>query len=150
MKISEALRNYGVLPRGCDLVFEDRDEEKELDKQTLRKLFQEEMALAIRNGYLRPRDARRIGIDRGLYTAKEMVGIPENFGEELTATTIRENLTGPVQPQEALEAGTPAPKTTPGQIGGNTMAEDAGRTHVGVPNNTSGGRLAKNKRKAKR
>ena len=121
MKIAEAFSNYGVLPRGCKMVFEDRDEEKVMDQQTLRKLFQEEMAMAVRNGVIPPSKARQIGISRGLYTEKDFEGIPEDYGLDLIAPS----------------------KQKIGQIGGNTIAENAGRTNVGVPNENAGGRLLK-------
>lgn len=124
MKIAEAFANYGVLPRNTEMVFEDRDEEKELDKQTLRKLFQEEMALAIRNGFISPDAARKLGIERGLYNEKDFADIPEGYGEGVANAPrgLRDNL---------------------GQTGDNTMAEDASRTDVGTPNNTVGDRLRK-------
>jgi hypothetical protein len=122
MKISEAFKNYGVLPRGAEMVFEDRDEEKELDKQTLRKLFQEEMALAVRNGVIDPPSARKIAIARGLYRESDFVEVPEGYGIDLINKPTAGNV---------------------GQIGGNTMAEDAGRTETGAQNETGGGRLRK-------
>jgi hypothetical protein len=103
-------------------VFEDRDEEKELDKQTLRKLFQEEMALAIRNGVIDPDTARKLGIARGLYREADFSNIPAGYGLDLISNPTAGNI---------------------GQTGGNTMAEDAGRTDVNVPNETGGGRLRK-------
>jgi len=120
MKIAEAFKNYGVMPRDYDMIFEDRDEQRELDKQTLRKLFQEEMALALRNGFLTPEAARKIGVQRGFYTETEMAAIPAEYGVDMLL-----------------------PKQNLGNTGGNTIAEDAGRTDVGTPNNTVGGRLRK-------
>ena len=120
MKIAEALLNYGVLPRGYEMVFEDLDEQRELDKQTLRKLFQEEMALALRNGFLTPDAARKIGTQRGFYTETEMATIPTGYGEDLLL-----------------------PKQNFGDTGGNTISEDSGRTGGGAPDNTAGGRLRK-------
>ena len=120
MKIAQAFKNYGVLPRGCEMVFEVRDEEKELAKAELRKLFQEEMALGLRNGFLPPDAARKIGISRGIYEEKELIDIPKEYGDDMVL-----------------------PKQTIGGTGGNTIAEDAGRTNVGTPNNTGGERLRK-------
>lgn len=120
MKIAEAFGNYGVLPRGYEMIFEDRDEQRELDKQTLRKLFQEEMALALRNGFLSPDAARKIGVKRGFYTETEMANVAEGYGEDKLL-----------------------PKQGIGNTGGNTIAEDAGRTGGGAPENNSGAALRK-------
>lgn len=120
MKIAEAFKNYGVLPRGYDMIFEDRDEQRELDKQTLRTKFQEEMALALRNGFLTHDAARKIGIDRGFYTETDLAGIPTEYGKDL------------VQPKQNL-----------GDTGGNTIVEDAGRTGTEPPQSNAGGRLRK-------
>lgn len=120
MKIAKAFKNYGVLPRGYDMIFEDRDEQRELDKATLRKTFQEEMALALRNGYLTPDAARKIGIQRGFYTETELAGIPEDYGKDLLL-----------------------PKQNFGDTGGNTISEDASRTRSGPPEPNSGAGLRK-------
>jgi hypothetical protein len=120
MKIAEAFGNYGVLPRGYEMIFEDRDEQRELDKQTLRKLFQEEMALALRNGFLSPDAARKIGVKRGFYTETEMANVAEGYGEDK------------LLPRQGI-----------GNTGGNTIAEDAGRTGEGAPESNSGAALRK-------
>lgn len=126
MKIAEAFKNYGVLPRDYEMIFEDRDEQRELDKATLRKTFQEEMALALRNGFLTPDAARKIGVQRGFYTETDMTSIPVGYGEDLLL-----------------------PKQNFGDTGGNTISEDAGRTGSGAPDNTAGGRLRKSYELAK-
>lgn len=118
MKIAEAFKNYGVFPRGYQMVFEDRDEQRELDKATLRRTFQEEMALAIRNGYLTEDSAREIGIKRGFYTEAELAATPKGYKIMVPNNPI-------------------------GQTGGNTIAEDAGRTGGTKPEPLAGGRLRK-------
>jgi hypothetical protein len=120
MKIAEAFKNYGVLPRGYEMIFEDLDQQRALDKQTLQKLFQEEMALGLRNGFLTPDAARKIGIARGIYPESELADIPQGYGEDLLL-----------------------PKQTIGNTGGNTIAEDAGRTPSGVTEPNAGARLRK-------
>lgn len=120
MKIAQAFQNYGVLPRGAKMVFDVRDEEKELSKQELRAKFQEEMGLAIRSGFLTPDAARKIGIERGIYEERELADIPEGYGE-----------------------GMALPKQPLGTDGGNTLAEDAGRTNSGQQKQTVGDRLRK-------
>lgn len=121
MKIADAFANYGVFPAGYQMVFEDRDEQRELDKQTLRKLFQEEMALAIRNYEFPPETALKIGVARGLYKEADFADVPKGYGLGL------------------LFGG----KQTLGNQGGNTMAEDAGRTPAGAQDNSIGNRLMK-------
>lgn len=125
MKIAKAFQNYGVLPRDCEMIFEDRSEEKELDKQTLRKMFQEEMALAIRNGFLSPGAARKISIDRGLYKKGDFAGMEQDYGEGVANAPKNSNSDGV------------------GPSGGNTVSEDAGRTDTGAENDTAGARLRK-------
>lgn len=122
MKLTEYFRNYGVLPRGYKMVFEDLDEEKELDKQTLRRMFQEEMAMALRNGVITPAAARKIAIERGLYLPSEFDGIPEEYGLDLLRPGTRQNV---------------------GQVGGNTIAEDVDRVDTGAQNERTGNRLQK-------
>lgn len=124
MKIAEAFKNYGVLPRGYEMIFEDLDQQRALDKQTLQKLFQEEMALATRNGVIDSATARKIAISRGFYTETELASVPADYGKDFFK-----------------------PKQTIGGVGGNTIAEDAGRTGEGAPDNTSGGRLRKDTEK---
>lgn len=120
MKIAEAFSNYGVLPRGYKMIFEDLDQQRAIDKQTVQKLFQEEMALAVRNGVLTASSARKIGLLRGIYTEQEMAEVPEGFGDDFFT---------PLQPY--------------GGTGGNTIVEDSERTRVGTPEQNSGAGLRK-------
>jgi hypothetical protein len=122
MKIAEAFKNYGVLPRGYEMVFEDRDEQRSLDRQLIRKAFQEEMALALRNGFITPEKARKIGVERGIYTESELSNIAPDYGLSL--------LTAAKQPF--------------GNQGGNTIVQDAERTGSNVPEPNSGAALRKN------
>jgi hypothetical protein len=121
--LSEALRNYGVLPKGVEMRFNDKDEQEELERQTVRTKALEEYALAIRNFVLTPGAARRDLIERGIYTEKTISGIPDEYG-------IKEM--DPNQNKNEL-----------GQTGGNTMLEDTQRTDKGKQNETVGDRLRK-------
>lgn len=121
MKIAEAFKNYGILPRGYEMIFEDRDQQRSLDKQTIRKTFQEEMALALRNGFLTPDVARKIGINLGIYTENELAGIPLKYGEGMAQ----------------------ANKQPFGNTGGNTVIPDASRTGPGAPEPNAGAGLRK-------
>lgn len=119
-EIPEAFRNYGVLPRGCELIFQAKDMQEELEKQTLRKLALEEVALALRNGVLTPDAARKDLVRRAIYDEVTVEGIESEYGNDIVV-----------------------PKQNIGPTGGNTMAEDAGRTPTGAQNNTGSGRLQK-------
>lgn len=101
--IADAFRNYGVLPRGCQMRFNDKDEQEELERQTVRSKALEEYAIAIRNYVLTPEAARNDLVRRGIYDEETISGIPEEYG--LTQ----------------LSGGGQGGKNPVGQIGGNTM-----------------------------
>lgn len=115
-KITEAFRNYGVLPRGAEMVFTDKNEQEERERQEVRTSALEEYALAIRNGMMSAETARKDAVKRGIYD-KWM--LTEKLPEIFTGTN-------PL-----------------GQRGGNTMREDAGRTDSGKPRERVGDRLRK-------
>jgi hypothetical protein len=115
MKIAEAFKNYGVLPRGYEMIFEDRDEQRSMDQQLIRKAFQEEMALALRNGFVTPEKARSIGVERGIYTAKELAGIPADYGLDLLAPAKQPiGGTGGTNPANQTRTGGGAPEPNAG------------------------------------
>lgn len=115
-KITEGLKNYGVLPRNATMIFTDKNEQEEREKQEVRTLAQEEYALAIRNGMMSPSTARKDAVKRGIY---EKWMLEESLPQIITG----EN---PV-----------------GQRGGNTIREDAGRQTTGKPRERVGDRLRK-------
>lgn len=121
--LSEAFRNYGVLPKGTEMRFNDKDEQEELERQTVRTKALEEYALAIRNYVLTPEAARQDLIERGIYTQKTIAGIPAEYGIAQMDKSQNKN---PV-----------------GQKGGNTMLEDTQRTDKGKQSGTVGDRLRK-------
>jgi hypothetical protein len=112
MKIAEAFSNYGVMPQDYEMVFETQDEQREQDRQNLLKAFEEEMTLAIRSGLLDHDTARKIAVERGFYSQKDIDMVPKGYGLEVL-------LSG---------------KQPFGNSGGNTFSEDASRTNVGIPN----------------
>jgi hypothetical protein len=120
-KIQEAFKNYGILPRGASMRFNDKDEQEALEKQEVRTSAMEEMAIATRSGILTPDAARKDLVARGIYDEKTVAGIAEDYGNDIVAPS----------------------KDPIGQTGGNTIREDAGRQKTGKPNQTSGGRLRK-------
>lgn len=120
-KISNAFKTYGVLPRGCDLVFEYKNTQDELEKQEIRTKAMEEIALSLRNGVLTPQAARDDLVRRGIYTRETVAGIAEDYGKDIL-------LRG---------------KGNVGQIGGNTMTEDTSRQDTGAQSGTVGDLLRK-------
>lgn len=122
--LSEGLKNYGVLPRGCEMRFNDKDEQEELERQTVRTQAMEEYAISTRSYILTPEAARQDLVRRGIYEKETVAGIPANYGEK------------------QLDKNS-APKQTVGPKGGNTIAEDANRNETGKPDEKSGDQLRK-------
>lgn len=116
----EAYKTYGVVPRGYVLEFDDRNQAEELERQEIRTKAMEEYAMALRNGVLTPEAVRKDAVRRGIYDKDTVEGIIATYGNDIVA-----------------------PKTNLGQIGGNTVAEDASRVNTGKPNQTIGDRLQK-------
>jgi hypothetical protein len=106
--ISDAFRNYGVLPRGAEMRFQDRDEQEELEKQTVRTKAMEEMAIAINSHALTPQAAARSLVARGIWSEKDIASIPESFWAMFE--------------QQPAGVGQPV-----GSRGGNTIVEDVKR-----------------------
>jgi hypothetical protein len=120
-KVSSAFKTYGVLPRGCELTFEYKNTQDELEKQEIRTKAMEEIALSLRNGVLTPQAARDDLVRRGIYTRETVAGIAEEYGKDIL-------LRG---------------KGNVGQIGGNTMSEDTSRQDTGAQSQSVGDRLRK-------
>lgn len=116
----EAYKTYGVLPRGCEMEYDDRNQAEELENQEIRTKAMEEYAMSLRNGVLTPEAVRRDAVKRGIYEKDTVEGIIATYGNDIVA-----------------------PKTNIGQTGGNTITENASRTPTGKPNETIGNRLQK-------
>jgi len=116
----ESFKNYGVVPRNADMVFNDRNEQEEIEKQEIRTKATEEAVMAVRAGILTPEAARQDLVSRGIYTKETVAGIAEDYGNDIVK-----------------------PKQNVGDIGGSTVGEDTGRMDTGKPNETGGGRLRK-------
>jgi hypothetical protein len=129
--LTESYRNYGVLPRGCSMRFNDKDEQEELERQEVRTKAMEEMAIAINSHALTPEAAARDMIRRGIWDEETIKDIPEEFWKQFEK-----------QPEN--------PKQPVGSRGGNTIVEDTGRQETGKPNLTVGDRLRKMLRKGQR
>jgi hypothetical protein len=122
--LSEAFRNYGVLPRGAEMRFNDKDEQEELERQEVRTKAVEEMAIAVSRKMLTPEAAARSMIRRGIWSEDDIQDISDEFWKA-----------GETMPQPGGQ--------TVGDRGGNTIREDAGRQDTGKPNETVGDRLRK-------
>lgn len=122
--LSEAFRNYGVLPRGTEMRFNDKDEQEELERQTVRTKAVEEMAIAVNTRMLTPEAAARDMVARGIWDDTTIEKISPEFWAQFEK-----------QPEEK--------KQPVGDRGGNTILEDAGRQDTGAQNLTVGDRLRK-------
>jgi hypothetical protein len=119
-RMVESFKAYGVLPRGAVMVYNDVDEQEELEKQAVRTAAMEETAISTRSGILTPDAARQDLVRRNIYDKATVAGIAEDYGNDIVA-----------------------PKQNIGATGGNTIAEDAGRQTTGKQDETVGGRLRK-------
>lgn len=118
--ITEGFYNYGVLPRGCKLVFSDKDEQEELERQEVRTKAVEEAAMSVNTGILSPEAAARDLVRRGIYDEETIQDL-----EAFWKLKLEER------------------KQPVGSRGGNTILEDAGRADSGKTNVTIGDRLRK-------
>lgn len=116
----EAYKTYGVLPRDCEMIYDDKNQAEELERQEVRTKALEEAAIAARSGIIPPENIRQDLVRRGIYDKATIDGILAEYGNDIVA-----------------------PKQPIGPTGGNTIAEDAGRVSTGRPNQTIGNRLQK-------
>lgn len=118
--LTEAFRNYGVLPRGVKMVFNDKNEQEEMERQEVRTKAMEEAVMASRAKIFPRRFIAEQLVKRGIFPTLD--GIPEEFWNE-------EN--------------DPDSKNKIGQVGGSTAGEDARRVENGRQEVNAGGRLRK-------
>ena len=118
--ITEAFKNYGVLPRGVKMVFNDKNEQEEMERQEVRTKAMEEAVMAARAKIFPRKFIAEQLVSRGIFSSME--GIPDTFWSD-------EN--------------DPDNKNKIGQTGGSTAAEDARRVENGRQEANAGGRLRK-------
>jgi hypothetical protein len=123
--IVEGFKNYGVIPRGYKMIFNDKNLQEEMEKQEVRTKAMEESAIAVNSGILSPQAAAKSLVARGIYQEKDIVGLEEFWAKMADAKTN--------QP----------PKQPVGGAGGNTILQDAQRQDTGKTSQTIGNRLAK-------
>lgn len=110
--VIEGFKNYGIIPRNASMQFNDKNEQEELEKQTIRTKALEEAAIAVNSNILTPQAAAEMLVERGIYTQDDISSIPDTFW------------------QAAADSKSGANDKNMGR-GGNTLAEDAGRTDAG-------------------
>lgn len=125
--LSNAFRNYGVMPRGYRMVFKDKNQEEEAEMQEVRTRAAEEAAILVNSKIFPPEVIAQMLVDRGIYPQSALDNTPEEWWK--LAMEAAKN-----------EAN---PKQSIGSRGGNTTAEDAGRTDGNKPRTRTGDRLRK-------
>jgi len=120
----EAFKNYGVVPRGYEMIYNDRNEQEEMEKQEIRTKAIEEIVMAVRAGILTPEAARRDLVTRGIYTKETVRDIEAGYGDDIVA-----------------------PKQKLGDTGGSTVGNDTSRVDTGKTDENKSGRLTKMLRK---
>lgn len=118
--LTESFKNYGVIPRGTKLQFNDKNEQEELEKQEVRTKALEEAAIAARAKIFPRKYIAEDLVKRGIYPSLD--GIPEEFWND----------------QNQIETNNPV-----GQRGGNTIREDARRVEGNREKPRVGDRLRK-------
>jgi hypothetical protein len=116
----EAFKNYGVVPRGYNMAFNDRNEQEEMEKQEIRTRAIEEIVMAVRAGILTPEAARQDLVRRGIYTRDTVKDIESTYGDDIVA-----------------------PKQKLGEVGGSTVGDDTGRVDTGKTDENKSNRLTK-------
>lgn len=124
--ISFALQNYGVLPRGYKLVFNDKNQQDEMEKQEVRTAAAEEAAIIVNSKIFPPEVMAKSLVARGIYSQDELNNTPEGWWELAMKSAENEAKGQPV-----------------GSRGGNTIGEDAKRTDSSKPRPRVGDRLRK-------
>ncbi len=119
--VSESFKNYGVIPRGAEMIFNDKNEQEEIERQEVRTKAMEEAAIAARSKIFPRKFIADDLVRRGIFP--DIGSIPAEFWDDAVTLTIGKN---PV-----------------GQIGGNTIEQDAQRQDAGKTSDTVGDRLRK-------
>jgi hypothetical protein len=123
-QLSEAFRNYGILPRGTSMRFNDRDEQEALERQEVRTKAMEEMAIAVSRKIITPEAAAKSMVRRKIWDEDDIKDISPEFWK-------------------AGEMGMQNNGQLAGGRGGNTIAEDSQRQDTGIQSETTGDRLRK-------
>ena len=125
--VTEAFMNYGVLPRGTKMIFNDKNEQEELERQEIRTQAAEEAAIIVNAKIFPPETVAKSLIARGIFSEDDFKNTPPEWWELAMEQAKNEAKGQPV-----------------GARGGNTVGEDAKRQNNGKTNPSNrGGRLRK-------
>lgn len=124
--IVEAFTNYGVMPRNAKMIFNDKNEQEEMERQEIRTGAAEEAAILANSKIFPPEVIALSLVRRGIYDQEDYDNTPAEWWKKVMETNSGENKSQPV-----------------GNRGGNTVGEDAGRTDSGKPRTRVGDRLRK-------
>lgn len=125
--IVESFTNYGVLPRNCEMIFNDKNEQEEMERQAIRTKAAEEAAIIVNSRIFPPEVMAQSLIRRGIYSKEDFTNTPPEWWKLAMEAAANKNTSG--QPV--------------GDRGGNTTVEDIQRQDTGKPKETVGGRLKK-------
>lgn len=124
--LSGAFSYYGVLPRDTKLVFNDKNEQEESERQEIRTKAAEEAAIIVNSKIFPPEVVAKSLVRRGIYEQDDFDNTPPEWWTNALKAAENEAKGQPV-----------------GNRGGNTIGEDAGRTSSGKSSQTVGDRLRK-------
>lgn len=127
--LTEAFKNYGVLPRNCTMRFNDKDEQEELERQEVRTKAVEEAAIIANSQILSREAVAKMLVRRGIYEADDVAGL-EEFWKRVDSLS------------------TPS-KQAVGYTGGNTIAQDVTRQETQKPNPNGSDNLLKEREERK-
>lgn len=124
--LSNAFMYYGVLPRGYKMIFNDKNQQDEMEKQEVRTAAAEEAAIIVNSKIFPPEVMAKSLVERGIYSQTDIDNTPAEWWSLAMKTAENEAKDQPV-----------------GARGGNTIGEDAQRTDSGKSKPRVGDRLRK-------
>lgn len=124
--VVEGFTNYGVLPRNTKMIFNDKNEQEEMERQEIRTGAAEEAAILANSKIFPPEVIAKSLIRRGIYDQEDFDNTPPEWWKKVMETNSGETNKQPV-----------------GSRGGNTVGEDASRVDSNKPKPRVGDRLRK-------
>jgi hypothetical protein len=139
--ISQGFKNFGVLPRGCTMIFNDKNQQEEMERQVVRTKASEEAAIIVNAKIFPAETVAKSLVRRGIFEQKDLDETPPDWwklAQDAELAKLRGQLVGGGADPTLESSGQPV-----GNRGGNTIAQDVKRQNTGKPNQTIGGRLKK-------